>query len=465
MLNRLLFFMIVSLSLAVNLCGQKGPQRQLLKSIDSLISRRLPAIAPGAVVLIARQDQLVYHKAFGIADLKTNTRVKKEMIFRLGSVGKQFTAVAILQLVEAGRLSLLDSVQKFIKDYPSYGATVTIENLLSHTSGIKNYFEINIADEDSIINRYTPKQVVDLFKNEPLLFVPGSRFQYSNSNYFLLGYIIEQVTGKNYKDYLQSNVLDKAELSSTHYIDPSRKDLQRATGYSRFNGKQEDAELESINLTYAAGGLEGTVSDLFKWHEALYNKEIISESSLKKATTAFRLSDGSMSDYGYGWYLKKIDELQTVEHSGSTDGFQTDVIYLPQENIFVATVFNCYEADMDWQVLSNDIVRTLAGKPLGSAVKLTEEELELYVGLYEVFAGTVRHQMSVTRQGGRLFVEALNPNDKLPKVELFAEAYDKFYIKEAQLRFEFVKLAQDGPYSLVTYNSRGKDAEWKKVSH
>lgn len=438
-------------------------RRQFVKSADSLISLRLPDIAPGAVVLVAEKDKVIYKKAFGQSDIKSGKAMKTTDIFRIGSVGKQFTAVAILQLIEQGKLGLNDSIQRFVPDYPWKGHTITIAHLLSQTSGIRNYLELETDAKPEEINHYSPKQVIDVFKKEPLLFVPGTTFQYSNSNYFLLGYIIEKVSGLPYKDYLHEQLIRKAGLKSTFYIDPERPDSRRSTPYSRFNGKLEDAELQPVNLTYGAGALESTADDLLKWHQALYSGKLIKPETLKQAVTAYKLADGSESEYGFGWFIKKLEEAPTVEHSGSTDGYQTDIVYLPTQDTYVVTLFNCYESDMDWQVLTNDLSRLAMGKSIAAMLRLTAEQLKPFTGTYEVFAGTVNHQIRITLEGTTLFAEALNPDDRLPKVVLYAEKENKFYMKEAPLRFEFVKDEATGIYKLVTYNNRGKDAEWKKL--
>src|SRR5450432_1221019 len=160
--------------------GQNKQDKQLTKELDQLISDKYASIAPGCVVLVARKGQVVYKKAFGSANLELDVPMQPEMIFRLGSVTKQYTSVAILQLIEQGKISLQDSLQKYVKDYPSKGHTITIENLLTHTSGIKDYQAINNTTPNGERRDYTPKQGVDFFKNEPLEFEPGSQFKYSN---------------------------------------------------------------------------------------------------------------------------------------------------------------------------------------------------------------------------------------------------------------------------------------------
>src|SRR5450432_2168613 len=179
------------------------------KSVDSLLSAQFKPEEPGCVVLIAKKGKIIYKKAFGAADLELKVAMQPYMIFRLGSITKQYTAIAILQLVEQRKISLQDSIQKFIKDFPYKGHTITIENLLTHTSGIIDYQALDTkeANEQFFYRKdFEPKQVVDFFEKEPLDFIPGSKFAYSNSNYFLLGYIIEIISGQSYKEYMQQNL-------------------------------------------------------------------------------------------------------------------------------------------------------------------------------------------------------------------------------------------------------------------
>jgi CubicO group peptidase (beta-lactamase class C family) len=361
-------------------------------------------------------------------------------------------------LVEQGKISLQDSIQKYVPDYPHKKYTITIENLLTQTSGIQDYMAIpNPADDRT---NYTPKQGVDYFKNEPLEFKPGSQFKYSNSNYYLLGYILEIVTGESYSDYLKQNIFNKAGLNNTYYIDTTKNIPHVSQGYSKLYGKLERATLENVTTIYAAGGIMSNADDLFKWHQALYGNKLLNRELLNNAFTPYRFADGTSSEYGYGWFIKNLDGSKTIEHSGSTDGFQSDEIYLPDEDVFVVTLFNCFTPDMDWIVLSNDIAKLAIGKPLDNSIKLSTDVLKRYVGEY-VF--NVDHKLIVTLENGTLFIKDTNPNDRLPKVQLYAQSETMFYIKEAELKFEFVKDTINNSLKIVTYNSRGKDAEWTKT--
>jgi hypothetical protein len=321
---------------------------------------------------------------------------------------------------------------------------------------------MTIANAANERTNYTPKQGVDYFKNEPLEFEPGNQFKYSNSNYYLLGYILEVVTGKSYADYLQQNVFAKAGLQHTYYIDTTKNISNVTEGYSRFDGKIEKATLQNITTIYAAGGIMSDADDLFQWHKALYSNKLINRQLLDKALTPYRFADGIYSEYGYGWFIKNLDGSKTIEHAGSTDGFQSDEIYLPEEDVFVVTLFNCYEQDMDWTILSNDIARLAIGKPVNNEVKVKDDVLKSYAGTYEVNVNNINHKLIVTFADGRLSIEASNPEDRLPKVFLYAKSENEFYMKEAPLRFEFIKDASNNSIKIVTYNNRGKDAEWIK---
>jgi CubicO group peptidase (beta-lactamase class C family) len=353
MIKSLCFFLIFLLLLTSSY-GQSKQDKKLLKSLDELIPKRLTEIAPGCVVMIVKNDKVIYKKAFVAANTELNIPMQPNMVFRTGSMGKQYTAIAVLQLVEQGKIGLKDSIQKYIKDFPSKGSTITIENLLTNTSGIKDYLS-EISNPSKQKESYTSKNGIDYIKDEPLNFKPGSSYRYSNSNFYLLGYIIEMVTGKTFENYLKENVLDKADLKNTFYIHPEKNIPDMPQGYSKFDGKIEKATLQEVTIMYSAGALISNAEDIYKWHQALYSQQLVKKETLEKATTPFKFNDGTFSQYAYGWFVKNIDGSKTIEHSGSTDGFQSDEIYLSNENVFVVALYNCYEADMDWQILTNDI--------------------------------------------------------------------------------------------------------------
>lgn len=227
------FLFLVSLLTLTFSFAQSKQDKKLVISIDELITSRLNSISPGCVILISKKGQIFYQKAFGKANLELNVPVKPDMIFRIGSITKQFTAVSILQLVEQGRISLNDSIQKYIKDFPPKGQTITIENLLTQTSGIPDYLNLEFNLPNPFRIDISTKQIVDSIKIQQLIFTPFSKFEYSNSNYFLLGYIIEQVSGLSYAEYIKNNIFDPIGLTKTYYDTPAKIIPNRANGYEK----------------------------------------------------------------------------------------------------------------------------------------------------------------------------------------------------------------------------------------
>ena len=181
--------------------AQQNDIKQLSAAFDKVLEQQFKSNEPGATVLVSRNGQVIYKKAFGMANLELNLPMQVDNVFWIASMGKQFTAVAILQLMEQGKLNLEDEITKFIPDYPTQGNKITIEHLLTHTSGIHNFSGMKDPEKKLALD-CTPNEVIDFFKNLPMRFAPGTNWEYSNSGYFLLGYIIEKITGKPYAEYL-----------------------------------------------------------------------------------------------------------------------------------------------------------------------------------------------------------------------------------------------------------------------
>ncbi|HVX27865.1 MAG TPA: serine hydrolase [Parafilimonas sp.] len=435
-------------------------QSDLPIQLDSLISSTYKSISPGCVVLVAKNDSIIYKKAFGVANIELNVPMKPDMIFRLGSITKQYTAVSILQLVEQGKISLQDSIQKFIKDFPYKGHTITIENLLTHTSGIVDYEVLNFPIPTAIRVDFPPKQIIDSLSKLPLDFTPSSQFHYSNSNYFLLAYIIEQVSGKSYQDYLAENIFKPAGLTNTFYDSPTEIIPNRINGYAKYNGKYFNAGYISMSQVYGAGALVSNVDDMFKWHEALYNYKLIKKETLEKACTPFMLSDGTKSTYGYGWFIKNRNDYTSIEHAGGIDGFQSDEIYLPDQNIFIATLYNSLNEGGDdpaFMALDNDIATLSVGKKLEHEIEVDSNILKQYVGQYDF---DKKHHAYITLENGQLQIEA--PQGGLPKVPLFAKSENVFFLKIIAAEVEFAK-DENGKISQMIIHVNGENQICKKV--
>ncbi|WP_207512933.1 serine hydrolase domain-containing protein [Longitalea luteola] len=333
----LLFFVLL---FSVPLSSQVLSGQRSIKKIDELITRSYHSIAPGCVVLVSEKGKVVYEKGFGQANIELNVPMRPEMLFRLGSITKQYTAIAILQLIEQGRISLQDSLQKFVNGFPYKGHTITIEHLLTHTSGIVDYEVLDFHIPNAIRIDFQPKQMIDSLGVLPLAFIPGTKFSYSNSNYFLLGFILEKVTGKAYKSYMKENVFTPIGLSETFYDSPVEIIKNRMPGYTKGSTGYQNAGYLSMNQVFSAGALLASARDLFRWHQALYAYKLVKKETLDKAVAPFRFSDGKLSQYGYGWFIKELRGRKLIGHGGAIDGFRSMEVYLPEEDIFIAALFN-----------------------------------------------------------------------------------------------------------------------------
>ncbi|UIR56658.1 serine hydrolase [Sphingobacterium sp. SRCM116780] len=362
---------------------------------DSLATDELPKNSPGTVIYISRGDQLLYKKAFGKANIELDVDMKTEDVFRLGSITKQFTACAILKLMEQGKLSLTDDIHKYIPDFPQKNEAISIEALLTHTSGVINYTGLPSFTEELKRKNLSPKQLVDLFKDEPLEYKPGTDYKYSNSGYILLGYIIEKVTGKPYGEYIEETIFKALGMNNSYYDSPTKLIDGRVSGYTQRNGHYQNSDYLNMTLPYAAGSLAANPADIQKWYSALYNGQFLQPESLKKAYSSYRLSNGRLTGYGYGWEIGNVQGSASVKHVGVVNGFFTYVAYLPEENLLISIFRNC-DSPTDLDILASKMLAVALGKPYDyKPITMTDAKLETYQGVYKLENGgeyTIRLQ-------------------------------------------------------------------------
>lgn len=393
---RTLLFILCT-GLATLSFGQSKQDKERVKQVDKFITDNYQSYAPGCAVLIAKNGEIVLEKGYGTANIELNVPMQAGMVFRIGSITKQFTAVAILQLVEQGKIALTDSVQQFIRDFHFKGKTITIEHLLTHTSGIKGYEEIDAKLPNPMRIDFSPKMVIDSIDRLSLEFEPGTRYNYSNSNYFILGYIIEQVSGRSYPDYLRENLFKPAGLSSTYYESHTAIIPNRASGYSFGEGKYRNTDFISMSLVYGAGALRSTVADLYKWHKALYEGKLLKKDTFLKAIQSYKLADGKSIEYGYGFFNKSEYGINSIGHGGAIDGFRALEMYYPEKDVFIALLCNSDRENIErlYQALAA-IVLDIKTIPDLNEVKLSRETLSRYVGTYK----NEQYKQSMTIQLG-----------------------------------------------------------------
>lgn len=455
-MNKIKQTLIIAFTLLFNLTySQQKSETELAVYFDKFLSEQFKADEPGITALVSRNGQIIYKKAFGMANLELNAPMQIDNVFWIASMGKQFTATAILQLVERGKLKLNDEITKFIPDYPTQGNKITIEHLLTHTSGIHNFSGIK-DPEKKLAFDCTPNEVIDFFKNLPMKFAPGTKWEYSNSGFFLLGYIIEKVTGKSYGEYLEENLLKPAGMSNSLFASNKKIVKNRVGSYSV--GETGFENSRSLNRThiYSAGAIQSTVEDLFKWHQAVHSYKLVKKEIMDKAFTRYKLNDGKEVDYGYGWKLGYVYEYPSIYHGGGIEGFGTMEVYLPKEDVFVVVFANCdciHPTDIAFRIAA-----VAAGRPTDyKEVPIESSSLKEYAGLYENQKG---QQRIVTVSENQLFSQL----GRGPKSSLKSFKKDHFYFDTDPMQtIEFVRGKKGVVEKIVMGKLSGNDT-WVKTN-
>lgn len=308
--------------------------QQIVAKVDEYMSAATKIDHFSGSVLVAREGQPIVSKGYGMANYELNAPNTPQTAFRLGSMTKQFTAAAIMQLQERGKLNVNDPICKYLENCPAAWQPITIRNLLTHTSGIPNYTSFPGFFEKTSVQPFTFAGFVDVFREKPLEFAPGEKFAYSSSGYYLLGLIIERASGKPYAEFLRENIFAPLGMKNSGYDDSRTLVANRANGYV-WAGKSfvNSASLNMV-IPFAAGALYSTTEDLLLWDKALYTEKLVSRKSLDEMFTPFK--DG----YAYGWGVGKKFNRQETEHSGGINGFSTDIARFPSERVTVIVLSN-----------------------------------------------------------------------------------------------------------------------------
>lgn len=413
------------------------------------------ASSPGYSVLVAKNNQIVYQDAVGMADMEQSVPIRPDMVFRIGSITKQFTAVAILQLVEQGKLKLDADIRTYLPDYPTQGKTILLEQLLNHTSGIKSYTSMDSWDGEVRKRDFTVSGLVDFFKNEPSDFEPGTQLRYNNSAYILLGAIIEQVSGISYADYVRRHIFEPAGMTTARYDDALKIIPGRVKGYSRDASHFINAPYLSMTQPYAAGSLLMSTGDLFKWHLAVNQHRLLSKVWLDRAYTPGKLADGSAHEFGYGWARGQLLGMSTIEHSGGINGFSTNAIYLPEQEVYVI-VFGNLDSGGGVSDLSKKLAALAVGKLRSPvAIKLSEKEKQAYVAVYRNRGGDSR---TISMSEGKLYSQRTGG----PRFSLESLDKDEFLLGDGLSTLLFIRDASGRIVSVESNTNEGKQL-WQRT--
>lgn len=430
----------------------------LAQEIDRMFAEAYPDDdAPGAALLVMQDGEVVYRGARGMADVELGVELSPDQVFRLGSITKQYTGAAIMLLEEQGKLTVSDPISKYLPDYPTHGHEITIEHLLTHTSGIYNYTDVAGYMGQPVRQDVTTEELIDHFRELDMEFAPGERWDYSNSGYVLLGAIIEQVSGQSYADFIEEHVFQPLGLEETYYggtqIIPDR-----VSGYQLEGEGYVNAPYISMSHAHAAGALLATVDDLAKWDAALASGELISEDSYKRMTTPYVLNDGEEAAYGYGFSVTKVRSLPVVHHGGGIHGFSTFGLRIPQESVYVAAFSNIPGGGMGPGPLALRVGALVAGDPFPEfeRAEIDSELLKRYVGVYRIDEGTTR---AVTVDDGKLYTQRTGGG----KIEAIPHSENGFFYEQSMTHMEIVLDDEGKARHMLMYHDGSNEperAEW-----
>ncbi|HRH43999.1 MAG TPA: serine hydrolase [Pyrinomonadaceae bacterium] len=420
--------------------------------VDEYMNAFVKVKGVGGAVLVARDGKILTAKGYGLANAESNISNTDTTRFRIGSLTKQITAAAVMLLQERGKLNVKDTACKYLENCPDAWKEITIHQLLTHTSGIANYTALpdwkTKKSED-----LSPIQVSALIRDLPLKFKSGEDFDYSNTNYLLLGLIIEKVSGKSYETFLQENIFSPLKMNDSGYDHGEQNLPNQAVGY--FKKGEQNVRADQINMKapFAAGAIYSTVEDLFKWQQAFDSETLLKQDTINVVFTPEK------KNYGYGWGIGNWKNHKVLSHSGGIDGFSSHIMKFPQEKATVIVLLN------NDRVLAQTVAVDLSSILYGEKYDLPKERKEIavdakildsYVGQYEVAPGLA---FFIAKEGDKL---TFLPPGQPKAVELFAESETDFFLKVVDAQITFVK-NESGEVTGLKFQQMGRTTNAKKI--
>lgn len=458
---RAIFFAVMVAGACALACATSDAQG----TDDAAVKTRLDQVANSytqgnafmGTVLVAEADRLLLNKGYGSAVLEWNIPNEPDAKFRLGSLTKQFTATLVLLLQQDGKLNIADPVSKYLPDAPKTWEKITLAELLGHTSGIPSFTD---SKEFGVwrMSPHTTDEELAFFKDKPLDFEPGTKFAYSNSNFEVLGAVIEKVSGRKYGDLLEERIFRPLGMKNTG-LDTDELILpKRAEGYMPGPKGLMVARSESMTVPWAAGSLYSTTGDLLKWEHGLFDGKVLSAESLKLMTTPRK------GDYGLGVFVTKKNGLTVVDHGGGIEGFNTHLAYVPEKKIAVVVLSNVNGGAPDQ--MGGQLLDVVMGNPVKLATErkaepIAKEELTRFVGAYDL-APTFSLTVAVGANG--LTVQGTNQPPIPVEYEGMKDGHPRFFATAVDAEVEFVPDASGSIASLVLHQG-GHDMPAPRHTH
>lgn len=308
--------------------------------IDDYIAERMKdAKIPGLSVAVVKDGEVLLAKGYGLADVELEARATAATVYEIGSITKQFTATAVMMLVEEGKLGLDDPITKYLDDLPEAWGGVTVRHLLNHTSGIKSY--TSVGDFQKLARTdYKPDEILAMVRDVKVEFAPGEKWAYNNTGYYLLGLIIEKAGGKDYDDFLEERIFKPLGMERTRPNNPRMIIKGRASGYGQVLGILGNRDPITPSSSFSAGCLVSTVGDMAKWDRALREGKLLTSSSFEQMYAPTKLNDGETHPYGFGWAVGSYRGHKVLSHGGGTAGFTTTIQRFVDDGVTVIVLTN-----------------------------------------------------------------------------------------------------------------------------
>ncbi|HEX6427136.1 MAG TPA: serine hydrolase [Niastella sp.] len=445
-MKKILIFLI---SLGINYVSYS---QDVAARIDTLLQAYSSLHKFNGTVLVAKGDNILFDKGYGYRNVATGVQHDKTSIFQIGSVTKQFTTAIIQKLQAEGKLNVQDAISKYFPQFPR-GDSITIEHLMLHTSGIFNYTNDRSFMENEVTKPANREKMIATFRDKPASFSPGTNWQYSNSAYLLLGYIIESVTKKHYEQVVRDYIFKPLKMTNSGFDFTHLQRKEKSTGYFAFNEKDTlTAPTVDSSVSFSAGAIYSTTQDLFRWHQALQKYIILTKAQEEKAYTPVK------NNYGYGWVIDSLYGKIEVTHGGGIHGFTSDFLRIPSDDICIVLLSNTSSPAL--HTIAKKIVAILYSKPYEmpqarKAITLPEEKLKQYVGEYTI---NEKLQLSITLKDGEL---KASPTGQ-PTIVLNAEKEDRFFVKLPEVQLQFTRNEKQEIDGFILYQN-GKEIKCPKI--
>ena len=422
--------------------------QSLEQKMDELLNAYAKQNKLNGTVLVGQKGKVLYQKGFGYKNAEEKTPNDANSIFQIGSITKQITAAVIMQLAEEKKLSVQDKLSKYFPGFVN-GDKITIEHLLTHTSGVYNYTNDTTIMGRDVTRNYSQEEMLALFKTYPSDFEPGTKWNYSNSGYSLLGYIIEKVEKQPYEAVVRKRIFQPLGMTNSGFDFTHLSNPNKTRGYFLLNPQIMTAPIVDSTIAFSAGAIYTTVNDLYKWERSIYTDKILKPASWKAVFTPYK------NKYGYGWGIDTLFGKPITAHSGGIHGYTSYILRFPQEELAVIVFDN--SSGKTLAKISKDLAAVVLNQPydVPSAKKeiaLDSSILKQYVGDYELAPSFI---ITVFREGKQLKAQATGQD----AFEIYPEKENLFFLKIVEAKIEFVKDASGVVTEMILYQNgehRGK---------